>query len=126
MDIISISTSIIGFLASQIIKGKGFKKATDEVSLKIWEWIRPIFIKDKTPLDEFEKNPKDKLNRNELDIKIQKYLRDNPSCSKEILELLSKANTKTSNVYINNSKIKSKGDVTIIGGNQIITNHERN
>jgi uncharacterized membrane protein len=119
MDILSISSAILGFFLSRLKNSKGVKKVTEEVSLKLMKWIKLVFAKDDTLLKDLEKSPDNKLNQNEVLLKIQKYLKKNQNEVKDIQKLLSFYENQGNQVIVKDSKIKAKGNISFIGGNQI-------
>ena len=81
-----------GYIVNEIKKSKGAKQATDELSTGIWEWVRPIFLKDEKKLiEKIEENPekyqtamelaieKKAENDNDFDNKLAEFIKNAPS-----------------------------------------------
>lgn len=81
MIIETLIGTTVGYLASSIKKSKGSEHAVDEMSTAIWEWIRPLFLKEEKEdeaLIDLKSNPDDQDNQDAVAIKIKKYLKKNP------------------------------------------------
>lgn len=99
----ALTSGALGYLVSAIKKSKGGQQAGDELSTAIWEWIRPIFLKDDEPLEDLKKEPDSSTNQHDVGIKIQKYLEKNPdalSPLKDLLDKLEKGGEKPASVSI--------------------------
>jgi len=88
MDVITLATAAVTYLVTSIKNSKGGEKATDEFSSAVWNWIRPIFIKDDSPVNDLKENPDSQDNQDEIKLKIKKHLEKNPSGINELLGLL--------------------------------------
>ena len=123
MEPATLAASAVKFIVSQIKKSKGGKNATDEMSQAIWEWLRPIFLRDDEPLNDLKQNPDDELNQKEIELKIQKYLLKHPQESDKLQNIIQKdfgdISSSGNSINLENAKIKSKGSINIVGGNQI-------
>lgn len=123
MDITALSNMAVTYLIDKIKEKKGAKSASDEISTAIWTWIRPIFLKDESPVEDLKNDPNSALNQQEVLLKINKYLTKN---SDEIEKLKAILGTSTetgkedgNNIDLSNAKLKAKGKITIIGGDNI-------
>ena len=81
----TLITSAAGYIIKGLQESKGGKQAAEESSVAIWEWIRPIILKDdpKT-LGKIEKTAPDKV-QPLVELAIEKKAED-----KEFLETLKK------------------------------------
>lgn len=89
--------STVGYLVSSIKKSKGGKQAGDEMSVAIWEWIRPIFLKevdDKEALKKLEEQPDKEENKQAVAQSLQSYLQQHPEQVAELEILVTKAKAK--------------------------------
>ena len=112
MALETVIATTIGYLVSSIKNSKGGQQAADEVSSSIWNWIRPIFLKDDEPLEDLKKEPDNPVNQQDVGTKIQKYLSKNPeavSSLEALLEKLEKAGEKPASVSIKQTHY-GKGD----------------
>jgi hypothetical protein len=121
MDIITLATAAVGYLISEIKGSKGVKLAGDEMSSAIWQWVRPLFLKDDTPIQDLIKDPESKLNQEEVALKIKKYLTSNPQEVETLTKMLEKVGVNSTGNTINMSgaTIFSGGNTSITGGNII-------
>lgn len=72
--------SAVGYLVSSIKKSKGGTQATDEMSTAIWDWIRPLFLKEEKEdeaLTDLKADPDDPDNQDAVAIAIKKHLKKN-------------------------------------------------
>ena len=82
--------SAIGYLVSSVKKSKGGAQAADEMSTAIWDWIRPLFLKDEKEdeaLMDLKADPDDQDNQDAVAIKLKKYLKKNPE-AQTVLETI--------------------------------------
>ena len=79
MALETIIATTVGYLVSSIKKSKGGKQAGEELSTAIWQWVRPLFLKDDEPLTDLQSNPDDKDNQTQVGLKIKKHLQKNPA-----------------------------------------------
>lgn len=88
MDVATLSAAAVTYLISTLKKSKGFEKASEELSTAIWDWVRPIFLKDEEPLKDFENEPEIELNQKEIEVKIQKHISQNEPAKLELEEII--------------------------------------
>lgn len=122
MDFTILATAAVSRLVDIIKESKGGKKASEDLSSAIWDWIRPIFLKDETPINELSENPDNQDNFDEVKIKVKKHLENNPDSIellKTILNQVQQSNTNTQNLHYGTGDIFS-------GGMKIIVNNDRN
>lgn len=79
MEIATLATAAVTWLIANIKNSKGAEKASSEVSTAIWDWVRPIFLKDDEPLKDLEVSPDNTDNQQEVTLKVKKYLEKNPN-----------------------------------------------
>lgn len=120
MAIETLSATAIGYLLSSIKNSKGATQASDELTSSIWEFIRPIFLKDDEPIEDLKKDPESKLNQTIVSSKIQKFLEKNPNEIKNLEEILTKL--KEEDVPFNGIKITQNhsGSGDNIGRDKIV------
>ena len=82
--------SAVGYLVSSIKKSKGGKQAGDELSTAIWEWVRPLFLKDDEPLTDLKDAPDDQDNQQRVALKIKTHIKKNPDAEGELKAILEK------------------------------------
>ena len=83
--------STVGYLVSSIKKSKGGKQAAEEISVAVWEWIRPLFLKDEEEdeaITDLKESPDDEDNQQAVAIKIKKHLKKNPDAQTELQDIL--------------------------------------
>lgn len=91
LEIGTLASTAIGYIIGGIKKSKGLAKAVDEISVAIWEWIKPIFLEDDEDLvKEVEENPDDKNLQIELQNKIKRLAKKDPGFANQLEELLKK------------------------------------
>ena len=114
--------SLLGYFINIIKGSKGMANASDEMSLAIWNWMRPIFLKDdieSKPLVDLKADPENDLNIQSAMIEIQKYLRENPNKESELINLLEQL--KTSGLKSANISMNHFGQGDIVGRDKIVT-----
>jgi hypothetical protein len=74
----TLIASAVGYLVSSIKNNKTGQQAGEEISTAIWEWVRPIFLKDDEPLTDLQSDPDNPDNQTEVSLKIKKHLKKNP------------------------------------------------
>lgn len=93
MAIEALIASMLGYLVANIKKSKGGKKAADEMSTAIWDWVSPIFLKDNKEdeaLTDLKADPDDPDNQDGARVKIKKYIKKNPSEEAKLRNLITK------------------------------------
>jgi len=80
----TLIASAVGYLVSNIKSSKTGKQAGEEMSCAIWDWVRPIFLKDDEPLTDLQSNPDDSDNQTEVGLKIKKHLKKHPDAQREL------------------------------------------
>lgn len=116
-----ISTTL-GYLVSAIKKSKGGQQASDELSTAIWEWVRPIFLKDDEPLEDLKKDPDNPINQQDVGTKIQKYLAKNPDAQASLEALLEKLKKAGENPAAVSIKQTHYGTGDNVGGDKTVYN----
>lgn len=86
----TLAATTIGYLISNIQKSKGGQQAADELSTALWEWVRPIFLKDEEPIKDLKENPEDQDNQHLVALKIKQHLKKNPEDQVSLKNLLEK------------------------------------
>lgn len=121
MDLITMATAAVGYLVSEIKNSKGGKTALDEMSSAIWQWVRPLFLKDDAPIQDLVKEPDLKLNQEEVALKIRKHLTNNPQEVEALAKMLEIAggNSTGNKINMTGATIISGGNTSITGGNVI-------
>lgn len=120
MKISAIALKAVSYLIGTFSNSSGAKTAKSEFSDALWNWIRPIFIKDDEPLKDLEANSQNEINQAEVALKIDKYLSKNEgeiAKLTELLTLLESKNLPKSNISV--SQIHS-GSGDNIAGNKIV------
>ena len=120
MAISSLVLSAVSYLAGSISKSKGGKTAGDEFSEALWNWVRPIFIKDDEPLEELKAKPDDSNNQTMVALKVEKFLEKNEGEVKTLQDILAKlkgSESKKAGVNITQTHFGSGDNV---GGNKIV------
>ena len=97
MGISALVLSAVSYLAGSIAKGSVAKTARDEFSEALWNWVRPIFIKDDEPLKDLESSPQNSINQTDVALKIEKHLNKNPEKINELKVLIEKLEKNKSN-----------------------------
>lgn len=118
MDFATLATTAVTYLITSLKNSKGGSDAADELSTSIWTWIKPIFLKDDEPLKDLEKNPDNEDNKNEVLIKIKKYLEKNPNAALNFEKIIDKLN----NNFQHQINQQHYGSGDNIAGNKIINN----
>lgn len=122
MPISTLIPAALGYLVSAIKKSKGGQEASDELSSAIWEWVRPIFLKDDEPLEDLKKDPDNPVNQQDVGTKIQKHLDKNPEAQtslEALLEKLEKGGEKPASVSIQQTHYGTGDNV---GGDKTVYN----
>lgn len=122
MALETLATTALGYLISSIKKSEGGKQASKEMSTAIWEWIRPIFLKDEEPINDLKNDPDDADNQNDVATKIKKHLKKNPESQaplEQILKELAESGEKPAPTVIQNHY--GTGDNIV--GDKIINNN---
>ena len=95
-----------GYIVSAITTSKGGKQAKDEISIEIWNWVKPLFIEtDKDFVKELEQNPKDEELQTELKGKIKRLAKNKSDFDKKLAELVKKGSE------LQTERIKAKGNI---------------
>jgi len=82
-----------GFIVNEILKSKGVKQASNEMSTEIWKWIRPIFLKsDKKMVEDTEKDPEGM--KAILEYNIKRMAEEDESFDSKLAEILKSAEEK--------------------------------
>lgn len=116
----TLIASAVGYLVSSIKSSKAGKEAGEEMSSAIWQWIRPVFLKDDEPLTDLQSNPDDQDNQTEVGLKIKKHLKKNPDAQpalEAIIKALQEQGEAPSQVKITQHHSGSGDNV---GGNKIV------
>lgn len=79
---------VMKLILDKATKNETLSKAGREVTNAVWEWIRPIFLKDDEPLQDLLDNPSDKDNQVEVETKIRKHLKKHPEEEVELEKIL--------------------------------------
>ncbi|MCG8332313.1 MAG: hypothetical protein MI974_31795 [Chitinophagales bacterium] len=88
----SLAVAAIGYIISSVKSSKGGKAASDEMSNAIWNWIKPIFIKeDKELINQFEKNPEDKDMQTEMKLRIKRKAKNDSEFASQLSTLIERA-----------------------------------
>jgi len=88
MEVVTLAAAAVTYLVASIKKSKGFEKASEEMSLGLWNWVRPLFIKDDTPLIDLKDDPDNDTNQKEVELKITKYIQKNEENKNSLLVIL--------------------------------------
>ena len=105
----SMIAAAAGYVVNEIKKSKGAQQASDELSTAIWEWMRPLFLKDDETLTQKIEEDPDKY-QGALELAIEKKAQNDTEFSKQLYELLEKAK-KGSKLRIDG--LEAKGDVDV-------------
>ena len=105
----SMIAAAAGYVVNEIKKSKGAQQASDELSTAIWEWMRPLFLKDDETLTQKIEEDPDKY-QGALELAIEKKAQNDTEFSKQLYELLEKAK-KGSKLHIDG--LEAKGDVDV-------------
>jgi len=89
----TVLASIMGYLIAGVKNNETLSNANKEISEAIWNWVRPLFLKDEDPIIDFSADPDDKDNQKEVEIKIKKHLKKNPNDINYISDILKKTST---------------------------------
>lgn len=123
MDILTLSKKAVEILVGSIIKSKGTRQASDEMSTAIWDWLKPIFLKDDSPISDLKENPENRINQQDVVIKIQKYINSNKDEFERLQSIIKSSignvDSDGNTINIQNSTISTQGNINIVGGNQI-------
>ncbi len=106
-----------GYIVNAITTSKGAKQAKNEISLEIWNWIKPIFIKeDEKFIEDLVKDP-EKM-KPVLEYQIKRKTENDIDFSKQLLEYIKKtqANSEKSSVVITQTH---SGTGDNVGGDKI-------
>lgn len=93
----SLVGAAIGYLANAAKKSEGGKKASDEMTAAIWEWIGPIFLKDDKKageLKKLEEQPDDEENKKAASQTLKNYLEQHPEKATQLKALMDDAKAK--------------------------------
>ena len=111
LEIGTLAATVVGYIIGGVKNSKGAEKASEEVSVAIWKWIRPIFLKkDEDLVEEIETNPDDKNMHTEIQNKIERLAKKDPEFAQELEQWLKKT-PKGSELIT--EKIKGKQGVTM-------------
>lgn len=92
-----LSASAVGFLANSLKNSKGGTQAADEMTVAIWEWIRPIFLKEvegDAALEMLKAQPEDSEARASVQQTLVQYLQQHPQRASELKDLMQQAKSK--------------------------------
>lgn len=94
----------IGYVAKSLASSEGAKTASKEMSTAIWEWIRPLFLKEVEEeenqtkvIEQFEAAPEKTEHQKPIVAVVTKHLSEHPDKIKELQNLLLKAERKEEN-----------------------------
>lgn len=90
MALETLAATAVGYLVAAIKKSKGGQQAAEELSTSVWEWMRPLFLKDEEPLNDLKQDPEDVDNQQEVQAKVKKDLKKHPERLKELELILEK------------------------------------
>jgi len=102
--------TIIGAAAGAVANTEGAKKVKKELSVAVWDYIRPIFLKDdpeegKKQLAQVEAAPDSAESQELIKSKLTEHLADNPESAKQLQQILQQGG----GIVINNmGKIKNQ------------------
>ena len=100
-----------GYIVNEIKKSKGAKQATDELSTGIWEWMRPIFLKDDEKLvKKVEESDEPEKYLGALELAIENKAENDADFAKKLAELVKSAG----------SEGVSSNSITVRGNNNQI------
>lgn len=110
---------LAGTLIGSLSKTEGAKQASKEMSVAIWEWIRPLFLKEvdeeqKEVVATFEAEPDKKENQEKVKALLVEYLKQH---AKEANELKTRMNHGNPGSVINNAPVGKQIINPIVGGN---------
>ncbi|KAA3621835.1 MAG: hypothetical protein DWQ02_27035 [Bacteroidetes bacterium] len=90
------------------------------MSTAIWDWVRPLFLKDDEPITDLKADPDDQDNQEAVAIKVKKHLKKNPDASgdlESIIKALQEAGEEPSSVKITQIHYGTGDNV---GGDKIV------
>lgn len=89
MDFSSLASTAATTLAAIFKKHPAVEQFQNDFIQGLVDWVKPLFLKDSTPLDDLKGKPDEPLNQQEVATKINKHLNNAPE-SAAILEQLIK------------------------------------
>ncbi len=88
MDYSALAKTAASALAAIFKKHPAVEKFQSDFIQAVVDWIRPVFLKDDTPLQDLKKDPDVTVNQNDVATKIEKHLVNNPDGAATLQELL--------------------------------------
>lgn len=86
----TVAKATAAALASIFKKHPAVEKFQNEFIQALVDWIRPLFLKDDTPLEDLKKAPDVAVNISDVATKIEKHLNNNPNEVVLLQDLLNK------------------------------------
>lgn len=112
--------TLLGYLGGHISNSKGTSNAKNELSTAIWEWIRPLFLKDDSAVKDFKEEPQDEDNIDELKVKLKKKIKGHSDLEKELHAFVEKITRDESGLTVTKSFLAQHyGTGDIVGGDKI-------
>lgn len=87
-----MAMAALGYILKAVKSSKGGQEASNEISTAIWEWVRPIFLKeDEDLVSELEKNPEDQDIQEELKLRLKRKAKNDHDFGSKLANMISQA-----------------------------------
>lgn len=120
MDPVTVSVAVTA-IATYLANSKGGQQAQDELTSGIWNWIKPLFIKeDEEFVKELEAKPDNSDLIKELELKLKRKAAKDEELAGKLQDFVNSINQHSSGSQVNITQSNIHGDN--IGGDKNIYN----